>query len=141
MAYTVVPLYHLVSSLMPVEFNVSHQMTHFLQTCAFVAFALALSSEADASSITKAPICAKAIRQLLIVSKGECVRAKATYLVVGRSDTRQEVELVSLAPTQSFKAWAECIEENWSRTEAGKNSRAGVGTKVAIELAIGDCES
>ncbi len=116
-------------------------MTPFLKTCAFVAFAVALSSETGASSLIKAPICAKVVRELVIVDDGECVKAKATYLVVGRSDTWQEVELISLEPTQSFKAWAECIEENWSRTEAGKNSQAGVGAKVAIDLELGECET
>ena len=102
---------------------------------------VALSSEAVAISVRKAPICAEAIRELVSVNGGECVREKATFLVVAYSNALEEVELVSLEPTQSLKAWAECIAENWSRTEAGKSNQGGVGAKVAVDLKLGECDS
>ena len=126
---------------MSAEFNVSYYMTPLCKLVLLAPLITALSSETGATALRKAPICAKAIRALLNVNEGKCVREKATFLVVARSDALEEVELVSLEPTQSLKTWADCIVENWSRTEAGKNSQGGVGVKVAVDLKLGECGS
>jgi hypothetical protein len=120
---------------------VNYHMTSPCKLMFLLPLIVALSFKAGATSINKAPLCAKATHRLTTVNEGKCVREKATFLVVGSSNARQKVELISLEPTQSLKAWAECIVENWSRTEAGKSSQAGVGTTMTVDLKLGECDS